>query len=105
MAAAVHVMLSGCRSTPSHASAAAVAIGAGSTDVCFLLGRRRAVSTRDIGFLLGLRLDLPIVITSRRLGCPSESDASHDDAIDVVATERRRPTPNPSRQGGERLAR
>ena len=98
MAAAVHVMLSDSRPTPSHASAAAVAIGAGSTDICFLLGRRRAVSTRDIGFLLGLRLDLPVVITSRRLGRTSEGDAPHDDAVDVVATERPtpgRPSPRP----------
>ena len=84
---------------------AAVAVGAGATDIGFLLGRCRAVSTRDIGLLLCLRLDLPAIIAPRRLGRPSEGDAPHDDAVDVVATERRRPTPNPSRQGGERLAR
>ena len=62
-----------------------VTVGAGATDVGFLLGRRRSVGASDVGLFLGLGLHLARVVALGTFGCSLERDATHDDVIDIVA--------------------
>ena len=61
-------------------------IGTGATDVGFLLGRRGAVGTGDVAFLLGFGLHLAGVVTFGAFCGALEGNAMEDDTLDVVTT-------------------
>ena len=62
-----------------------VPIGAGAPDIGFLLRRRGAVGTGDVGLLFGLRLHLALLLSLGALPPLLECDTFKDDLVDVIS--------------------